>query len=80
MYARRHFLVRNEVALLRQGKLGNKEQTSLLLFSVLLESNEEDLIYVMMQEGVHRTVRDLMKEFPSLNKRFPALAHYTNKF
>jgi hypothetical protein len=55
MYARRHFLVRNEVALLRQGKLGNKEQTSLLLFSVLLESNEEDLIYVMMQEGVHRS-------------------------
>lgn len=80
MYARRHFLVRNEVSLLRQGKLTNKEQTSLLLFSVILESNEEDMIYVMMQEGVHRTIRDLMKEFPSLNKRFPALAQYTNKF
>lgn len=31
----------------------NQEATSLLLFSILLESNEEDLIYVMMQEGVH---------------------------
>lgn len=35
----------------------NKEATSLLLFSILLESNEEDLIYVMMQEGVHNAIK-----------------------
>jgi hypothetical protein len=80
MYARRHFLIRNEVMLLRQGQLTNKEQTALLLFSIILESNEEDLVYVMMQESVHKIVRDLMKEYPSLNKRFPSLSHYTNKF
>ena len=80
MYARRHFLIRNEVALLRMGKVSNEEATSLLLFSIILESNEEDLIYAMMQEGVHKTIRDMMKEYPSLNKRFPILAAFTNKF
>jgi len=58
----------------------NKEATSLLLFSILLESNEEDLIYVMMQEGVHNAIKKQMKEFPSMNNRFPALALYINKF
>lgn len=80
MYSRRHFLIRNEVALLMKGRVSNQESTSLLLFSIILESNEEDLIYVMMQEGVHKVVRDLMKEYPSLNKRFPILAAFTNKF
>ena len=80
MYARRHFLIRNEVAMLRQGKLSNQESTSLLLFSIILESNQEDLIYAMMQEGVHKTIKDLMKEYPSLNKRFPILTAFINKF
>lgn len=80
MYARRHFLIRNEVALLRQGKISNEESTSLLLFSIILEANEEDLMYAMMQEGVHKIIRDLMKEYPSLNKRYPILAAFTNKF
>ena len=80
MYARRHFMIRNEVALLRKGKLSNQESTSLLQFSKILESNEEDLVYAMMQEGVHKTIKDMMKEFPSLNKRFPILSAFTNKF
>lgn len=82
MYARRHFLIRNEVAILRLGGKGvsTKEATSLLLFSIILESNEEDLIYAMMQEGAHKVIRDMMKEFPSLNKRYPILAAFTNKF
>lgn len=66
--------------MLRKGKIGNEESTSLLLFSIILESNEEDLIYAMMQEGAHKTIRDMMKEYPSLNKRYPILAAYTNKF
>jgi len=60
--------------------MSNKEATSLLMFAILLESNEEDLIYVMVQEGVHRVIRSLMKEYPSLNKRFPILATFINKF
>jgi hypothetical protein len=80
MYARRHFMIRNEVALLRRGKLTNSESTSLLMFSIILESNEEDLIYVMMQENVHKTIKDMMKEYPRLNKRFPILAAFINKF
>ena len=51
----------------------NKEATSLLLFAIILESNEEDLIYMMVQEGVHRVIKAQMKEYPSLNKRFPIL-------
>ena len=58
----------------------NREATSLLLFAIILESNEENLIYVMIQEGVHRKIRDLMKEFPSLNKRFPILQQFVNRF
>lgn len=82
MYARRHFLIRNEVALLRKGASGisTQESTALLLFSIILESNEQDLIYAMMQEGAHKVIRDMMKEYPSLNKRFPVLAAFTNKF
>ena len=48
MYARRHFLCRNEMNLLQTGSMTNKEATSLLLFALILESNEEDLIYVMV--------------------------------
>jgi hypothetical protein len=80
MYARRHFLIKNEVSLLRKGKMGNEEYTSLLMFSIILESSEDDLIYAMMQENAHKIIKDLMKEFPSLNKRFPILASFTNKF
>lgn len=50
------------------------------MFSIILESNEEDLIYAMMQEGAHKVIRDMMKEYPSLNKKFPILAAFTNKF
>lgn len=56
----------------------NKEATSLLLFAIVLESNEEDLIYVMVQEGVHSVIRNIMKEYPSLNKRFPILRQFIN--
>ena len=48
MYARRNFLVRTEMNLLQTVSMTNKEATSLLLFAIILESNEEDLIYVMV--------------------------------
>jgi hypothetical protein len=48
MYSRRHFMVRNEINLLQRGKMSSKESTSLLLFSVIMESNDEDLLYIMM--------------------------------
>ena len=48
MYARRHFLVRSEMNLLQHGGMTNREATSLLLFAIIVESNEEDLIYVMV--------------------------------
>jgi len=48
MYARRHFLVRSEMNFLQHGGMTNKEATSLLLFAIIVESNEEDLIYVMV--------------------------------
>lgn len=76
MYARRHFLVRNEMNLLQTGSMTNKEATSLLLFAIVLESNEEDLIYVMVQEGVHRIIKGHLKEYPSLNRRFPILHQF----
>lgn len=80
MYAKRYFLIKNEVNLLRKGKMSNEESTSLLLFSIILESNDEDLVYAMMQEGAHKVIRDMIKEFPSLSKRFPILNTFTNKF
>lgn len=60
--------------------VNSKEATCLLLFAVLLESNETDLVYVMTQEGAHRVIRTLMQEQPSLNKRFPILKEFINKF
>jgi hypothetical protein len=60
--------------------MSNQEATALLLLSIILESNEEDLVYAMMQESAHKVVREMMKEFPSLNKRYPVLAAFTNKF
>jgi hypothetical protein len=81
MYSRRHFLVRQELAMLRTCMAVNsKEATCLLIFAILLESNESDLIYIMVQEGAHRTIRTLMQEQPSLNKRFPILREFINKF
>jgi len=47
MYLRRHFVIRNEVALLKRMKGSAEEITSLLFFCIVLESNEDDLIYVM---------------------------------
>lgn len=76
MYSRRHFLIRNEMNLLMTERMTNKEATSLLLFAIILESNEEDLIYVMVQEGVHRIIKSHLKEYPSLNKRFPVLHQF----
>lgn len=54
--------------------MSNQEATALLLFSIILESSEEDLVYAMMQEGAHKVIREMMKEFPSLNKRYTVLA------
>jgi len=76
MYSRRHFLIRNEMNLLQTASMTNKEATSLLLFAIILESNEEDLIYVMVQEGVTRIIKNHLKEYPSLNKRFPILHQF----
>ena len=47
-YSRRHFLIKQELDLIRGGRITNKESTSLLLFAIILESNEEDLINVLM--------------------------------
>ena len=80
MFARRHFLVKTELDLLRAGRLSNKESTALLLFAILLESNEEDLIYVMMQEGVPEVLRQLTREHPSLGRKFPILTAFTSTF
>lgn len=49
MYARRHLLIRTEMATLAASACVNsKEATVLLLFAVILESNQSDLIYVMV--------------------------------
>ena len=77
MYARRHFLIKQEVDLLRRGRLSHKESTALLLFAIILESNEEDLIYVMMQEGAPEEIRRLTREHPSLSRKFPILTAYS---
>ena len=76
MYSRRHFLIRNEMDLLRTASMTNREATSLLLFAIILESNEEDLIYVMVQEGAHVIIKGHLKEYPSLNRRFPILHQF----
>jgi len=62
MYSRRHLLIRSELNFLRASEVvNNKETTILLLFAVILESNESDLIYNMVQEGAPQRIRDLMK-------------------
>ena len=48
MYSRRHFLIRNESNILQTGAMTNKEATVLLLFAVILESQDEKLIYMMI--------------------------------
>ena len=80
MYARRHFLIKQEMDLLRRGRLSHKESTALLLFAIILESNEEDLIYVMMQEGAPEEIRRLTREHPSLGRKFPILTAYSTTF
>jgi len=80
MYARRHFLIKSELDMLRRGRLSNKESTSLLLFAIFLESNEEDLIYVMMQEGAPEVLRQLTRDHPSLGRKFPILTAFTTSF
>lgn len=81
MYSRRHLLIKQEADMLRQCMAVNsKEATCLLIFAILLESNEADLIYVMVQERAHEVIRTLMQEQPSLNKRFPILREFINKF
>ena len=58
-----------------------KETTSLLLFAIILEVNEKDLIYVMTQENVPKRMNEIMQDQPSLTKRFPILAtHTTNLY
>lgn len=76
-------LIRQELAMLQtcvQGAVHSKEATCLLLFAIVLEANESDLLYVMVQEGAHSVIRTLMQEQPSLNKRFPILREFINKF
>jgi hypothetical protein len=49
MYSRRHLLISQELKMLKTcAAVNSKEATCLLLFAVLLESNETDLIYVMV--------------------------------
>jgi len=79
-YARRHFLIKQELDLLRRGRLGTRESTSLLLFAIILESNEEDLIHVMMQEGAAEVLRGLIRDHPSLKRKFPILGAFTSPF
>jgi hypothetical protein len=79
-YARRHFLIKQELDLLRRGRIGTKESTALLLFAIILESNEEDLIHVMMQEGVAEILKALIRDNPSLKRKFPILAAFTSPF
>lgn len=78
MHTRRCNLIQSECDVVRKGvRITNKEATSLLLFGIILEANEHDLVYVMTQEGVPARIQTLMKEYPSLNKRFPILSAYT---
>jgi len=80
MYARRHFLIKQELDLLRRGRLTNRESTSILLFAIILESNEEDLIHVMMQEGAPEVLRLLIRDHPSLGRKFPIIEAFTSPF
>ena len=52
MYARRHLLIKQELQTIKVSEsVAYKEATVLLLFSVLLESNEPDLITMLVHEG-----------------------------
>ena len=74
MHSRRHLLIRSELNFLKASDVVNsKETTVFLLFAIILESNESDLIYNMVQEGAPQRIRDLMKGQPSLSPRFPVL-------
>lgn len=80
MYARRHFIIKQELDLLRRGRLGNRESTAILLFAIILESNEEDLIHVLMQEGAPEVLRVLIRDHPSLGRKFPIIEAFTSPF
>jgi hypothetical protein len=80
MYARRHFLIKTELDLLRRGRIGAKESTALLLFAIILESNEDDLIHALIQEGAPEILKQLMRDHPSLGRKFPILAAFTSPF
>jgi len=80
MYARRHFLIKTELDLLRRGRIGPQESTALLLFAIILESNEDDLIHALMQEGAPAILNQLMRDHPSLGRKFPILAAFTSPF
>ena len=79
-YARRHFVIKNELDMLRRGRLSNKESTCLLLFAIILESHEEDLIHVLMQEGAPEILRGLIRDHPTIGRKFPILEAYTSPF
>jgi hypothetical protein len=79
-YTRRHFVIKTELYLLRRGRVTNKESTVLLLFAIILESNEENLIHVLMQEGAPEVLRNLIRDQPSIGRKFPILEAYTSPF
>jgi hypothetical protein len=72
-YSRRHFLIKSELDFIRTGRITNKESTSLLLFAIILESNEENMINVMMQEGAPEVLRNLIRDNPSIGRKFNIL-------
>lgn len=80
MYARRHFLIKQELDLLRRGRLGNRESTTILLFAIILESNIDDLINILMQEGAPEVLRELVRDHPSLGRKFPIIEAFTSPF
>ena len=80
MYARRHSVIKQELDVVRRGRLGSKESTCLLLFAIILESNEEDLINVMMQDGAAEVLKQLLRDNPSVARKFPVIAAFTSPF
>lgn len=74
MYARRHLLIKQELQTIKtRESVTFKEATVLLLFSVFLESNDQELITMLVHEGAPQRLRELMNGQPSLKRRFPIL-------
>lgn len=65
---------------MRRGRITSKESTALLLFAIILESNEDDLIHAMVQEGAPDVLRLVMRDHPSLSRNFPILENYSSPF